>query len=181
MSIITRHSLVMVVASTPAGFIGRNGDMPWKLSTDLKRFRSITRGGALIMGRKTFDSIGRALPGRSTIVITRDKNWRRSNVSTANSPSEALDKLCSTGMQGFVVGGSSIYRVFRPKVAEIWLTKVWSQETGDTQLEPIWDNFALVECMRLSKAKDDSVPTELQRWVKANYLQQNRNYPLSSR
>lgn len=160
------RDLIMVVASTPAGVIGSDGGMPWRLSTDLKRFRGITRGGALIMGRKTFDSIGRVLPGRATIVITRDKTWRRPGVCSANSTTETLEKLHSMGAKGFVVGGSSVYEVFRPMVAEVWLTKVWSQAIGDTQMAHVWDDFALVACMRIPKTKEDSAPTELQRWVR---------------
>ena len=162
----TNRDLIMVVASTPAGIIGSAGGMPWRLSTDLKRFRSITQGGALIMGRKTFDSIGRVLPGRTTIVITRDKTWRHPGVYSANSITETLQKLQSTRRKGFVVGGSSVYEVFRTIVTEVWLTKVWSQAIGDTHIALVSDDFALVECMRISKAKEDSAPTELQRWVR---------------
>lgn len=118
------------------------------------------------MGRKTFDSIGRVLPGRGTIVITRDKTWLHPGACTAYSEADALEKLNLTGTRGFVVGGSSIYDAFRPIVAEVWLTKVWSQATGDTQITPVGDDFALVECMRISNANEDSVPTEFQRWVR---------------
>lgn len=160
------RDLIMLVASTPAAVIGIDGGMPWRLSTDLKRFRSITQGGTLIMGRKTFDTIGRVLPGRTTIVITSDKTWSHPGICSANSITETLEKLNSTGSKGFVVGGSSIYAVFKPMVDEVWWTKVWSQATGDTQISLIWDDFVLVECMRISKTKEDSVPTELQRWVR---------------
>jgi dihydrofolate reductase len=162
----TNRDLIMVVASTPAGTIGSGGGMPWRLATDLKRFKSITHGGTLIMGRKTFDSIGRVLPGRTTIVVTRDKTWCHPGVYSANSITDTLQKLHSTGRKGFVVGGSSVYEVFRTIVAEIWLTKVWSQAIGDTHVALASDDFALVECMRISKAKEDSAPTELQRWVR---------------
>ena len=156
----------IIVAASENNAIGLNNQLLWRLPNDLKFFKQTTWAMPVIMGRKTFDSIGRVLPGRATIVITRDKTWRRPGVCSANSTTETLEKLHSMGAKGFVVGGSLVYEIFRPMVAEVWLTKVWSQAIGDTQMALVWDDFALVECMRIPKTKEDSAPTELQRWVR---------------
>ena len=89
-------SLTAVVAMTPTGVIGKDGDMPWRLSSDLQRFKRLTMGGVLIMGRRTFDSIGRALPGRRTIVVTRNAEWRFDGVDTASSPEKAVEMAGDT-------------------------------------------------------------------------------------
>ena len=88
-----QDELTAVVAATNRGVIGRDGDMPWRLSTDLRRFKRRTMGGTLIMGRKTFDSIGRPLPGRRTIVLTRNRQWSAAGVETAAGPDEAITNL----------------------------------------------------------------------------------------
>ncbi|MEM9644089.1 MAG: dihydrofolate reductase [Planctomycetota bacterium] len=100
----TDPKLVAVVAATPRGVIGRDGDMPWRLSSDLKRFKRSTMGGNLLMGRKTFESIGRPLPGRQTIVITRQADWSHPGVHVVGDPASAvrLAKELSS-----VVGGSA--------------------------------------------------------------------------
>ena len=85
-----RQLLTAVVAMTPSGVIGRDGDMPWRLRSDLRRFKKLTMGGVLIMGRRTYDSIGRPLPGRRTIVITRNPDWSAEGVESADSPAAAI-------------------------------------------------------------------------------------------
>lgn len=159
------YSLIAVVAMTPAGVIGRNGDMPWRLSSDLRRFKSMTMGGTLIMGRKTYDSIGRPLPGRRTIVVTRDETWSAVGVDVAGSPDAAVEM--ATG-QAFVVGGAQIYRQLIDRCDEIWMTRVWSGVDGDTILSFDLSQFRLIEQTRVPQSARDDVPTEFLRLKRQN-------------
>ena len=93
---------------TPTGVIGLDGDMPWRLSSDLRRFKQLTMGGVLIMGRRTYDSIGRPLPGRRTIVVTRNPDWASAGVDSALNPEKAMEMAGQD--RCFVVGGAEIYR-----------------------------------------------------------------------
>jgi dihydrofolate reductase len=158
--------LTMVVASTPAGVIGSDGAMPWRLGTDLVRFKKMTMGGTLVMGRKTFDSIGRPLPGRHTIVLTRQRDWSHPGVRVVQSPQQALREIEQIGAAGYIVGGAEIYRLFLPSVDQIWLTVVWSSVNGDTRIELRKDDFRLIESSRYPQTAKDSAPTELQKWVR---------------
>ncbi len=143
---------------TPSGVIGRDGDMPWRLSSDLRRFKRLTMGGTLIMGRKTFDSIGRPLPGRRTIVLTRASDWSVEGVVSATSPAEAVELA---GQQStFVVGGAQIYRELLPRCQNLWLTRVWSSVAGDTTLSIDLSPFDLIAVRRIPASMRDDVPTE---------------------
>ncbi|QDT02876.1 Dihydrofolate reductase type 3 [Rubripirellula lacrimiformis] len=150
--------ITAVVAMTPSGTIGLNGDMPWRLRADLQRFKRMTMGGALIMGRKTYDSIGRTLPGRRTIVVTRSSQWSAAGVDRASSPDEAIQM--AVGQPIYVVGGAEIYRQLLPKCQEVWLTRVWSSVVGDTQLSIDLSDFRVLEQTRVPSSPRDEVPTE---------------------
>lgn len=165
--------LTMVVASTPAGVIGNDGAMPWRLGSDLVRFKKMTMGGALVMGRKTFDSIGRPLPGRQTIVLTRQSDWKHPGVHVVQSPKQAVEKIRQIGVAGYIVGGAEIYRLFLPSVDQIWLTIVWSSVTGDTRIELKKEDFRLIESSRFPQTAKDSAPTELQKWVRKKIRAKN--------
>jgi dihydrofolate reductase len=154
----TLPSWFAVVAMTPRGVIGRDGDMPWRLSSDLRRFKRLTMGGTLIMGRKTFDSIGRPLPGRRTIVLTRRPDWRVDGVVAAASPAEAVQ--LSGAERTFVVGGAQIYRELLPRCRHLWLTRVWSSVEGDTTLSIDFSPFEIVAVRRVPASMWDDVPTE---------------------
>lgn len=158
----------MVVAATPSGVIGCDGRMPWHLGSDLVRFKSITMSGTLVMGRKTFDSIGRPLPGRQTIVLSRDAAWHHPGVVVVNSSETAIEAAERLGKPAFVVGGAEIYQLMLPYVSEIWSTLVWSAAVGDTQVPTMTADFHLIQACRLPQTDRDSVPTELQRWVRKN-------------
>jgi dihydrofolate reductase len=147
-----------VVAMTPRGVIGRDGDMPWRLSSDLRRFKRLTMGGTLVMGRKTFDSIGRPLPGRRTIVLTRRADWSVEGVVTATSPAEAVE--FAGPERTFVVGGAQIYRELLPRCQQLWLTRVWSTVEGDTTLSIDLSPFEIIAVRRIPASMRDDVPTE---------------------
>ncbi len=152
------ESLTCVVAMTPTGVIGRDGDMPWRLSSDLRRFKKMTMGGTLLMGRRTYDSIGRPLPGRRTIVITRNADWSADGVDRASSPEAAVEMIGDN--RGFVVGGAEIYRLLLPQCQYLWLTRVWSSVEGDTVLDLDLAPFEVISSMRIPASPRDDVPTE---------------------
>ena len=114
-------SLIAAVARN--GAIGKAGGLPWRLSTDLKRFKALTLGKPLVMGRKTFDSVGRPLPGRRVIVITRDAGWSRPDVETAHSLKDAL-ALCADAPEIMIGGGGEIYKLALPLADRLYLTEV---------------------------------------------------------
>jgi len=117
----------LIVAMSENRVIGRGGRMPWHLSRDLKRFRHLTMGHAIIMGRKTFQSIGRCLPGRRSIVITRQPDFQIPGNRQSGLVVDALEaaaQATSTDPEAFVIGGGEIYRAALPSVKKIYLTLV---------------------------------------------------------
>ncbi|MBQ0708703.1 MULTISPECIES: dihydrofolate reductase [unclassified Ochrobactrum] len=132
----------IIVAAAENGVIGRDNDMPWRLSTDLKRFKALTLGKPVIMGRRTWESIGRPLPGRPNIVVTRDKGFRAEGASTAASLDEAIalgQKLAAeAGVEEVcVIGGGKIYAQALPLADRIHLTRVLAEIDGDTRFPEI--------------------------------------------
>ncbi|WP_390621758.1 dihydrofolate reductase [Rubripirellula tenax] len=164
--------IVAIVAMTPDGTIGLDGDMPWRLRADLQRFKAMTMGGVLIMGRKTYESIGRPLPGRRTIVVTRNAAWKPTGVNqdgqvdVAGDPESAIEKAGNARI--FVVGGAEIYRQLMPICQEVWLTRVWSNVRGDTKLDFSMADFQVFERTRVPASPRDNVPTEFFRMRRRN-------------
>jgi dihydrofolate reductase len=114
------------------GVIGREGRLPWHLPDDLKRFRAITWGKPIIMGRKTHESLGRALPGRTNIVLTRSLAYQASGCTVVDSPDEALAQARSSGAEEvLVIGGSEVFRHFTPLCEKLYLTTVEGDFEGD--------------------------------------------------
>lgn len=130
--------LSLIVAMTRNGVIGRGGGLPWRLSADLKRFKALTMGHHLIMGRKTFESLGRALPGRTTIVVTRQKGYSAATgVLVAQRLPEAL-ALAAGDDEPFVIGGGEIFGEALEMAAKLYVTWVEAEVEGDT-LFPVVD------------------------------------------
>ena len=123
-------NLSLIVAASENGVIGNKGDLPWHLSEDLKRFKRLTMGHHLIMGRRTFESIGRCLPGRTTIVLTRDPQFSFEGVLVAHSLEQAIE-FARNDDRPFVVGGSQIYKIAMPVVATLFLTRILEKIDGD--------------------------------------------------
>lgn len=128
--------IAFVVAMDECGVIGRDDGLPWRLASDLKMFRRLTMGKPLIMGRRTFVSIGRPLDGRDNIVLTRDRSFSHPGVLTAHNPEAALSiaQRCArkrgTG-EIMVIGGAEIYRQFLPRASRIYLTRVHTHASGN--------------------------------------------------
>lgn len=125
-----RFTLSILVAVSANGVIGRDNDLPWRIPADLKRFKELTLGHTLLMGRKTFESIGRPLPGRRTVVISRRRDFIPAGVELARSPEEAMQRA-SSNTEVFVVGGAAIYAHFLPLADRLYLTRIHADLAGD--------------------------------------------------
>lgn len=154
--------------------------MPWHLGSDLGRFKRLTMGGVLLMGRKTFDSIGRPLPGRQTVVLSRNPTWGHPGVHLASSATEALQRVGQFAAPGFVVGGAEVYALMLPHVDLIWLTRVWSSASGDARISLEWPDFHLSEVIRFPQSGRDSAPAELQKWVRGKKNVRKSSVPIES-
>ena len=132
--------LSAIVAMTPDRVIGRGGDLPWHLPEDLKFFKRTTSSHPIVMGRKTYDSIGRPLPKRRNIVLTRDTSWSAEGVEVIHSPEE-LKELDGIAEQVFVIGGSEIYAAFLPYLDELIVSHVKESHEGDTRFPEFKDLF----------------------------------------
>ena len=126
----------IIVAMAENGVIGKDNDLPWRLPADLKHFKQTTTGHSIIMGRKTYESIGRPLPKRRNIVITRNAEWKAEGVEVANSLAAALE-MCREEKEVFVIGGGSIYALAFEEnlVDKAYVTLVHEEFEGDTYFE----------------------------------------------
>lgn len=121
----------LVVAAAENNVIGHQGTMPWHVSGDLKNFKAITTGKPIVMGRKTFESIGRPLPGRQNIVVTRNSDWQADGVDVAATVDTAL-KLAKDAAEIMIIGGGEIYAQALPLASRVYLTRVHATPMGDT-------------------------------------------------
>ena len=126
----SRPRITLVVARAANGVIGRDGTLPWRIPADLKRFKAITMGSAMIMGRRTFDSLPGILPGRRHVVLTRDRSWSAPGAEVAHSVEKAL-ALTGDGPVS-VIGGAEVFALFLPLADRIELTEVLDDIEGDT-------------------------------------------------
>ncbi len=129
----------IIVAVAENGVIGRGGRLPWHLSDDLRRFQELTMGHTIVMGRRTWESIGRALPGRRMIVVSRQPGYRVdvAEVDVAANLDDALRAVQAAGDdEVFIVGGAELYREALPRAHRLYITRVHAQVDGDTQFPP---------------------------------------------
>ena len=122
-------SLIVAMASNRV--IGLNNKMPWHLSADLKKFKKITMGSPVLMGRKTHESIGKPLPGRTNIIISRNPEYRQDGCLVFNDIESALKKACTGAEEIFVIGGSDLYEALLPVADAIYLTVINREFQGD--------------------------------------------------
>jgi dihydrofolate reductase len=125
-----RPRITLIVARSLAGVIGREGKLPWHIPADLKRFKALTMGTAMVMGRRTFESLPGLLPGRRHIVLTRDPNWRPEGVEVAHGADEALAVAGDDPVS--VIGGADVFALFLPMADRVELTEVLADIAGDT-------------------------------------------------
>jgi dihydrofolate reductase len=133
------QEIVLIYARAANGTIGSDGALPWRIPADLRRFKALTMGNPMIMGRKTFESLPGLLPGRRHIVLTRDPEWRAEGAEVARSPDEAL-RMAGEG-EVAVVGGAEIYTLFMPLAHRIELTEVHADYEGDTRMAEPGDGW----------------------------------------
>ena len=127
-----RRRLTLVAAYAAGRVIGDHGRIPWHLPDDFAHFKATTMGGVLVMGRTTYDSIGRPLPGRTTVVVTRDPDWSADGVLVAHSVADALALAAEQPGETFVAGGSQVYEQTLPLATHQVLTEVDLDVDGDT-------------------------------------------------
>jgi dihydrofolate reductase len=129
--------IVIVAAVGRNGVIGIENRLPWRIPEDLARFKELTMGSAIVMGRATFESIGRPLPGRTNIVLTRRGDWSHRGVRVAASLEEALDLARDEGKDVFIVGGAEVYKEALKVAHRMELTEVDAEPEGDTVFPPV--------------------------------------------
>jgi len=139
--------IAFVVAYDRNKVIGKDGGLPWKLPDDMKRVRELTIGKPLIMGRRTYDSIGHPLPKRTNIVLTRDPSFHPDGVIVARTPAEAL-AAAGDAPEIIVFGGAQVFKEFLPQTERIYLTQVDAEVGGDTVFDFRADDWRVVEDTR---------------------------------
>jgi dihydrofolate reductase len=151
-----RKRVVLVAAVADNGVIGRGGDIPWHLPEDLRHFRATTMGHTVLMGRRTYDSIGRPLPGRANVVVTRNRDWSAEGVCVVHSVSEGIERCQDLDGDVMVIGGGDVYAAVMPVADAQVLTEVHAAPEGDTYY-PDWDRSQWREVSRTPHAGYDFV------------------------
>ncbi len=156
--------IVLVVASARNDVIGLGGDMPWHQPADLAHFKVLTSGGVILMGRKTFESIGsRPLPNRTNLVLTRDPTWNAPNVQTVSTLAEAR---ALAGRQLFVIGGAQVYAEALPTADRIEWTRIDAQPEGDTWFRPDLGAFERRAAVARAADEKNRYPMVFETWTR---------------
>lgn len=159
--------LSLVAAIARNGAIGRSGTIPWRIPEDVRRFKELTTGHAVVMGRRTWDSLPerfRPLPGRRNVVVTRQTNWSADGADRAGSLEDALDLLDVTP-QVYVIGGAELYAAALPLADELLLTEIDADVEGDTFFPP-FDRGDFEEVAREPHVSEDGVPFSFVTYVR---------------
>lgn len=168
-------TVTLVAAVARNRVIGRDGGLPWHLPGELKRFKATTMGHVLVMGRRTYESIGRPLPGRTTVVVTRNADWtppggRPDGVIVATSSTDALKIAAEIDAQVYVVGGSQVYADCIAYADELLITWVDAEPEGDTVFPPVdWSDWT-----ETSRERHDG-------WASAQYVRATASEGYKSR
>jgi dihydrofolate reductase len=165
----------IIAAVSDNGVIGLDNDLPWHVPADLRRFKRLTTGHHMIMGRRTWESIGcRPLPGRPTIVMTRDEDYRVERARVAHSLAEALELVASDEDEVFIAGGEAIYRMALPVSHRIYLTRIHAEFDGDTRFPEFdADQWRVV-------AEERFEPDEKNRYPYSFLLYERTPHPLNA-
>ena len=171
--------VAIIVAVADKGVIGRGNALPWDLPDDLQHFKRTTMGRPIIMGRKTYESIGRPLPGRLNIILTRDSAWQTPDVSVATSIEQAIEiaegqALIDGADSVMVIGGAEVYRQALPFTSRVFLTRVHGNVHGDAffDLDQIasWRELSRIEVSAGGRNSHDFSVIELENTQTAEYL-----------
>lgn len=157
-----RKSLMVAVANNQV--IGRNNDLPWRLSSDLKRFKELTMGHPIIMGRKTYESIGRPLPGRQNIVVTRQPDLQFEGVTMASSLAAAC-AACPAADELFIIGGAALFAEGLASADRVYFTRVEAEPEGDVYF-PVFptDDWHCISEQAVPADEKNEYPTRFQIW-----------------
>lgn len=148
--------ITLVVARAQNGVIGKDGKLPWHIPADLKRFKALTMGSAMLMGRKTFESLPGLLPGRRHIVLTRDSHWHAEGAEVVHDVAEAL--AAARGEPLSVIGGAEIFHLLLPQATRIELTEVLDDVDGDTVMPDPRDSGEWVETWNQEHTAEEGKP-----------------------
>ena len=160
--------LSIIVAFAKNNVIGKDNKLIWHLPEDLKRFKEITQGKTIIMGRKTFESLGRVLPNRKHIVVTKNKKWKYDNPQVEIVYGiEDLKKYIDSEEENFVIGGESIYSLLMPYVNKMYVTKINENFDGDTYFPEINEkNWKIIEKKEMQKDEKNPYQYEFLTYVR---------------
>lgn len=159
-------AVALLAAVAANGVIGRDNALPWRLPPDLRRFKELTLGHALVMGRRTYESIGRPLPGRTTVVLTRSRDFAPPGVTVARSLPGALQAAAAAAPgEVFVVGGEDVFRQALPLAGRLYLTRIEAEVLGDTRF-PAFDpaGWRLASEERHDASGEAAFPFRFQVW-----------------
>lgn len=169
---MTKIALAIVVAVAQNGVIGRDGGLPWRMSDDLKWFKKVTMGKPIIMGRTTYNSIGKPLPGRPNIVLTRQEDVAPDGVTVVNTIEDALstakalakelevDEIC-------LIGGATLYDQFLPYTDIIYLTRILADVTGDRSfILPGQTEWTIEQLAQIGANEKNDYPAVIERWTR---------------
>ncbi|MEX0449273.1 dihydrofolate reductase [Spiribacter sp. 221] len=161
--------ITLVVAMSENRVIGRNNDLPWRLPDDMRHFVALTRGKPIVMGRRNFESIGRPLPNRQNIVMTRDANWATDGVEVVHTLEEAVAAAAGAA-ELMVIGGAGIYAAFLPIADRIELTRVRAELDGDTWF-PAFEgpDWALQQTTHHPADAEHAWPMDFETWTRVNH------------
>lgn len=152
-------TISIIAAVSRNGVIGADGGVPWHIPSDMRSFVTITMGKPLIMGRKTWESLKGALPGRTNIVVTRGQDYDADGGVVVHSPEEALEaarRAAGQGSEVMVAGGSSIYEAFLPAADRMYLSRVDADVEGDTRFPEVdWEEWQTVHEVRVDRDEDE--------------------------
>ena len=157
--------ITLIVAAADNGVIGRDNALPWHLPDDLKRFKLLTWGKPLVMGRKTFESIGKPLPGRHNIVISRDSNYRREGITVVHDV-DAVIAAAGGCPEIMVIGGAVVFRLFLPRATRVHLTRVHADVAGDVVWPTLDDTWRLVASEPHAADERHASPMTFEVWEK---------------
>lgn len=153
---MTRLSIIVAMAKNRT--IGMNNTLPWRCPEDLKHFKALTMGHHMIMGRKTFDSIGKPLPGRTTVIVTRNKDLKIDGCTVTHSLQEAI-AACAKDNEIFIVGGAELYTQALPLADVLYITEIQKSVQGDARF-PSFDKAEWKEVARKKRSQSEPQPLE---------------------
>lgn len=162
---MSKIAIILAVANN--GVIGINNTLAWRLKKDLQQFKSLTTDNVIIMGRKTFESLGRMLPNRKHIIITRNKDYKVENCDVVESVQAAIEKAKTYSKDIYVIGGGEIYNQTIPFVDTIYLTRVGASPIGDTYFDlNVLDKFKLINSVQHFKDQENEYDFKFETYTK---------------